>query len=342
MTKQRVVVGFSGGKDSTTAAIDLKHQGYDVHLLTMLLGFGDDEARIPKLQALANKLDMPLKIIDLQEQFHKRVVEYFLRDYAASLTPNPCAVCNVQVKFNLLLRYALDEMGAEFFATGHYADRECVDGKWFLKEPADRRKSQIYFLGLIDPEVLQYVLFPIAKYTIDQVRETVKDLPLVNKDESQDVCFLEGRTLVEYLERHMPEKFKEGDILDTDGNKMGKHPGAVYFTVGQRRGTFFAAGSKLYVLDKDVEKNTVTLGENERLMSDTVTVERIVFWRPVKKGELLDAKVRYVSRYSNAEILEVTEDTIRARFDAPVRAVTPGQLGVFYSDGLIVAAGFIR
>ncbi len=341
MTKQRVVVGFSGGKDSTAAAIDLKNQGYDVQLLTMLLGFGDDEARIPELRHLAGTLEMPLTILDLQEQFHKRVVDYFLQDYAASRTPNPCAVCNVQVKFNLLMRHALEEMGADFFATGHYADRICSDGKWFLKEPEDRRKSQIYFLGLIDPSLLQYVLFPIADYKIDEVRELVKDLPLVSKDESQDVCFLEGRSLVDYLEKHMPEKFREGDILDAEGRAIGVHPGAVYFTVGQRRGTFFASGSKLYVLGKDVEKNTVTLGENDLLMTDTVTVEKIVFWRPVKVGEVLDAKVRYVSRYSEVEVLDVTGNTIRAKFETPVRAVTPGQLGVFYHNEMIVAAGFI-
>ncbi len=341
MIKQRAVVGFSGGKDSTAAAIDLHKQGYDVQLLTMLLGFGDDGVRIPELQRLARELGFPLTVVDLQDRFREKVVQHFLSEYANSRTPNPCAVCNYEIKFNLLLRHALDEMGADYFATGHYADRISIAGKWFLTEPEDRKKSQIYFLGMIDPNSLEHVLFPIARYRIDEVREMVKELPLVNKDESQDVCFLQGRTLVAYLEEHMPEKFREGDILDSSGKKIGTHPGAIYFTVGQRRGTFFAAGAKLYVLDKDVRRNTITLGENHLLDSDTVKVERVVFWRPVAEGEVLDAKVRYVSNYSKVDIISVTGDSITARFATQVRAVTPGQLGVFYDDGAIVAAGVI-
>jgi tRNA-specific 2-thiouridylase len=210
-----------------------------------------------------------------------------------------------------------------------------------LKEPVDRRKSQIYFLAMIEPDTLARVLFPIGALTIDQVRAKVAGLPLANPAESQDVCFLQGENLAAFLSRHLPDSLKEGDILDKEGNPIGRHHGAVHFTAGQRRGTRHASDRRLYVIGRDMATNTVTLGDERDLLAETVTVKTPVFWRPLRVGERLSVKVRYQLHGQDAEITNVDPTRIQAVFLKPVRAVTPGQFGVFYDKEIIVAAGEI-
>jgi tRNA-specific 2-thiouridylase len=194
---------------------------------------------------------------------------------------------------------------------------------------------------MIEPRVLEKIVFPIAALTIGQVRAKVAGLPLANPEESQDVCFLQGEDLAPYLMRHFPESFREGDILDTGGQAIGRHRGAMHFTVGQRRGTGFASDRKRYVVARDLEANTVILGDEADLLSGTLTVKNPVFWRPLRAGESLSVKVRYQFQGHEAEIVEANAAGIRAVFKAPVRAVTPGQFGVFYDNDTIVAAGEI-
>ena len=193
-------------------------------------------------------------------------------------------------------------------ASGHYADKVCRDDRWFLREPADRRKSQIYFLAMIEPAVLERVLFPIAGLTIDQVRARVAGLPLANMAESQDVCFLQEQSLASYLSPRIPECFVAGDILDMGGRTIGRHGGAVHFTTGQRRGTRFASDRKLYVVSRDLAANTVTLGDEKDLLSDSLDVGGPVFWRPLRPGETLSVKVRYQLHGHEAEIVEAVRD----------------------------------
>jgi len=343
MSKKKVVVGLSGGKDSTTAVVLLKEQNYDVHALTMKLGLKDEEKRIRQIKHLAEVLDVPFSTIDLREMFREKVIDYFTDSYAAGLTPNPCAVCNVEIKFDLLMNRALQTLNADFYATGHYARKIEIGGRFFLTEPEDRKKSQIYFLSMIGGRALEKVLFPIADIPIDKVREIVKDLPLANKEESQDVCFLHDQRLMDFLKEHLHSHyFREGDILDVEGNKIGRHKGAVYFTIGQRRGTGFASDRKLYVVKKNVKRNTITLGDEEHLYSRGVTVIRPVFWRPVGVGEVFKGKFRYMSPFHKAVIREVSGHFIKAEFETPVKSVTPGQIGAFYDGDTIVAAGFIN
>jgi len=239
----------------------------------------------------------------------------------------------------------MNEMGKSaphsWFASGHYADKVSLDGRWFLKEPQDRRKSQIYFLAMIDPAVLAKVLFPVAALTVAQVRAKVAGLPLANPEESQDVCFLQEETLVSYLSRHLPEGFRAGDILNTHGDVIGRHQGAIHFTVGQRRGTRHASDRRLYVVGRDLAANTVTLGDESDLLSAALIVKNPVFWRPLRSGEKLSVKVRYQLHGHEAEVAEVSASGIRAVFKDPQRAVTPGQFAVFYDNDIIVAAGEI-
>jgi tRNA-specific 2-thiouridylase len=343
MKKKKVVVGLSGGKDSTTSVILLKEQNYDVHALTMKLGLEGEEKKIRQIENLTNLLDVPFTTIDISEIFHKKVIDYFVRTYAAGLTPNPCVVCNIEIKFDLLMNQALLGQKADYFATGHYAKKIEIDGRFFLTEPEDRNKSQIYFLSMIGGRALEKVLFPIAGIPLEKVRETVKELPLANKEESQDVCFLQNGRLMDFLRMRLPSSyFKEGDILDVEGNKIGRHKGVVYFTIGQRRGTNFASDRKLYVIKKDVQTNTITLGDEEHLYSPGVTVIKPVFWRPVKVGEVFKAKFRYMSPFYKAVITDISEDGLMAEFEKPVKSITPGQVAAFYDNDIIVAAGFIR
>lgn len=343
MSKKKVVVGLSGGKDSTTAVVLLKKQGYDVHALTMKLGLNNEEERIRQIEHLTGVLDVPFSTVDIRKTFREKVIDYFIDSYAAGLTPNPCAVCNVEIKFNLLMNEALQRLNADYYATGHYAKKVEIDGGFFLTEPEDRKKSQIYFLSMIGGRALEKVLFPIAEIPIERVRETVKDLPLANKEESQDVCFLHDRRLIDFLKEHLrPGYFREGDILDVDGNRIGRHRGAVYFTIGQRRGTGFASDRKLYVVRKDVRNNTITLGDEEDLYSGGVTVVRPVFWRPVGVGEVFGGKFRYMSSFHRVVVREVCGEFIRVEFESPVKSITPGQIGAFYDGDIIVAAGFIK
>jgi tRNA-specific 2-thiouridylase len=336
-----VTVAFSGGKDSTAAIQLLREQGYAVQALTMRLGLPAEDEKLARIENLARALAVPWQVSDLRHAFREKVLRYFLDSYRTGLTPNPCVVCNRQVKFGLLLAEAEKNSCGGLFASGHYADKVCLGQRWFLKEPVDRRKSQIYFLAMIEPIVLDRVLFPIASLTIQQVRAKVAGLPLANPEESQDVCFLQGENLDAYLSRHLPDSFKAGDIVDRCGNKIGRHQGVVHFTVGQRRGTGHASDRRLYVVGRDLAANTVMLGDGEDLLSTSLAVQAPVFWRPLQVGEILSVKIRYQLYGHAAEIAEVSATHIRAIFKKPVRAVTPGQFGVFYDGDIIVAAGEI-
>ncbi len=343
MSKKRVVVGLSGGKDSTAAIVLLKEQNYEVHALTMRLGLEGEEERFEKIECLTQILKVPFKTIDVRKVFKEKVIDYFVDAYAHSLTPNPCVVCNKKIKFNLLMKEALQKEGADFYATGHYARKLQINDDFFLTEPEERNKSQIYFLSMIGNQALKHVIFPLSAVPLAAVREMVKGLPLAHQEESQDVCFLHDRNLMAFLKDHLlPGYFREGYILDVNGNKIGRHKGAVYFTIGQRRGTRFSSDRKRYVIKKDVKDNTITLGEEKDLYSHSVTVIKPVFWRQVKVGEVLKTKFRYMSPFYEAIVSEVSPHFIKAAFGKPAKSVTPGQIGVFYDNDIIVAAGFIR
>jgi tRNA-specific 2-thiouridylase len=338
---QSVTVALSGGKDSTAAILLLLEQGFAVQALTMRLGLADEDGKLERIERLTRLLGVPWRVDDLGAAFRADVLDRFVAAYRHGLTPNPCVLCNRRIKFGLLLAGMMKKSPEGFFASGHYAGKEFRDGRWFLREPADRRKSQIYFLAMIDPAVLDSVLFPLSGLTVSQVRAKVAGLPLVSNRESQDVCFLQGEPLAAFLARHCPDAFQEGDFVDEQGRVIGRHRGAVHFTRGQRRGTGLASDRRRYVLRCDLAANTVTLGEESALYSGTVTVGDPVFWRPLRRGESLSVKVRYQIHGHEATIDEIDARSVRAIFREPVRAVTPGQLAVFYDGDTIVAAGEI-
>ncbi len=341
--KGTVVVGFSGGKDSTTASILLKKQGYKVKGLTMLMGFEGEAEKSEKIKKLGEAIGIEVELVDFREPFNEKVVDYFIKSYVNGETPNPCALCNRDIKFGLLMDYAFEKMGADKFATGHYADKMSIEGFDFLSEPAEQKKTQIYFLSLIGRERLKNILFPLFGMSLDKVRETVAGLPLVGGGkESQDICFLEGGKLEEFLRDRLPEDvMKPGDILDIDGKKIGTHRGAFYFTIGQRRGTGFASDRKLYVVKKDMVNNTITLGDEKYLYSEEMELKDMVFWSKAEAGDTLKVKIRYMTEPVGCTVTEITDDNIKVKFEKPVKSVTRGQVGVFYKDDIITAAGII-
>jgi tRNA-specific 2-thiouridylase len=336
-----VAVAFSGGKDSTAALLLLREQEHEVRALTMRLGLPGEEEKLGRIESLARALGASWEVVDVRAAFQEKVLDYFLRAYRSGLTPNPCVQCNRCLKFGLLLDEMKKNAPDGLFATGHYADKARAGERWFLREPLDRVKSQVYFLAAIDPAALARALFPLAGMTAAQVRRRVAGLPLANVRESQDVCFLQGEDLAGFLARHVPNGFQAGDFLDIGGQTIGRHDGALHFTVGQRRGTGHAAGRRLYVVSRDLAGNTVTLGDEIDLFSDSLTAANPIFWRPLHAGEELSVKVRYQLRGHAAVISEAGATGIRALFKEPVRAVTPGQLAVFYDGDFVVAAGEI-
>jgi tRNA-specific 2-thiouridylase len=342
MNKKKVIVSLSGGKDSTASIILLKNQNHEVHAFTMKLGLDGEEEKLKKVERLANTMKIPLKVLDIEETFKEKIIGYFRDSYAQGKTPNPCIICNKVIKFDLLLNKAIAEEDADYYATGHYANKIWTNGQFLLKEPKERSKSQIYFLSMIKREHLNRILFPLAQTSLKQVWEMVEGLPLVSKQESQDVCFLGNQNLREYLKKVLPSTyFQPGDILNIDGAKIGEHKGAVYFTIGQRRGTNFPSDRKLYVIKKDVVNNTITLGDAHHLYSNSIKVSNPVFWKRLRVGEVFQVKIRYLSPLYTAEIREVSDQHILADFKEPVKSMTPGQVGVFFQEDTIVAAGFI-
>lgn len=336
-----VTIAFSGGKDSTAAVLLLREQGHDVRALTMRLGLANEDEKLARIANLARVLQLPWDVVDVRSAFREKVLDHFIHAYHSGLTPNPCVQCNRHIKFGVLLAAMTKNIPDGLLATGHYAAKTRKEGCWFLQEPEDRRKSQIYFLAMIEPAALGRVLFPIAGLALEEVRAKVAGLPLANVKESQDVCFLQDEDLAAFLARHVPQGFRSGDLLDANGKKIGRHQGALHFTVGQRRGTGHAGGRRLYVVGRDLAADTVTLGDEPDLLSSTLAVADPVYWRPLRAGEKLAVKVRYGLRGHEADIGAAGRERIRATFKKPVRAVTPGQLAVFYDGDIIVAAGEI-
>jgi tRNA-specific 2-thiouridylase len=339
--RPRAVVAFSGGKDSTAAVLLLREQGHEVRALTMRLGLAGEGEHLARAEALARAIDVPWRAVDLEVPFRQCVLDHFVAAYGRGLTPNPCVACNRRIKFGLLLEKAAGEAAGALFATGHYADKALVDGRWLLKEPAERRKSQVYFLAAIEPRALAGAVFPLAGMTVAQVRRRVAGLPLANSEESQDACFLQGEALDSFLGRRLPGGLRPGRLLDAAGAAIGEHDGALSFTVGQRRGTRHAGGRRLYVVRRDLDAGTVTLGGEKDLLSLSLTAAAPVYWRPLRSGEALQVKVRYEAHGHEAEVREATAARIRVVFREPVRAVTPGQLAVLYDGDLVVAAAEI-
>jgi tRNA-uridine 2-sulfurtransferase len=352
MTK--VVVAMSGGVDSSVAAALLKEQGYDVigMMLRLWSEPGKEESNrccTPDSMALARrvaaKLDIPFYVIDAKDVFRNTVVEYFLDGYARGETPNPCLLCNRQIRWTFLLEHAL-AFGADFMATGHYVRKQTIDGVHQLLRAVDRNKDQSYVLHVLNQEKLAKALFPIGDHPKPEIRKIAESfsLPTASRHDSQDLCFLAGEDYRAFIQRNASQMLKPGKIVSRDGEVLGEHNGLANYTIGQRKGLGISASVPLYVLGKNAAENAVVVGTQAELGSSEL-IARDVSWMTgnAPSGTFrAEVKTRYTAKEAEATVSPLSTEQVQVRFDAPQRDITAGQAAVFYDGDLLIGGGIIQ
>ncbi|MDD3186259.1 MAG: tRNA 2-thiouridine(34) synthase MnmA [Anaerostipes sp.] len=354
--KEKVVVGMSGGVDSSVAAYLLKEQGYDVIGVTMQIWQDEEEAALEEnggccglsavddARRVAASLNIPYYVMNFKKEFKENVIDYFINEYLEARTPNPCIACNRYVKWESLLKRSLD-IGADYIATGHYARVVKLDnGRYTLKRSATLKKDQTYALYNLTQNQLSKTLMPVGEYTKDEIREIAQkiDLYVANKPDSQDICFVED-DYGKFIEEETGYKVPKGNFIDMDGNVLGQHKGIVYYTVGQRRGLGLSLKQRGFVVEVRKDTNEVVIGTNDDLMKSSLYGKDVNLMsietldRPMK----VMAKVRYNHSGAMATIEMAGEDRIKVTFDQPQRAITPGQAVVFYDEDYVVGGATI-
>ncbi|MBI5953466.1 MAG: tRNA 2-thiouridine(34) synthase MnmA [Chloroflexi bacterium] len=354
MTKQKVVVAMSGGVDSSVAAALLKQQGYDVTGMMLRLWSepGKEDSNrcctpdsMAQARRVAGILEIPFYVVDAKDVFKQTVVQYFLDGYARGETPNPCLLCNRQIRWTFLLNHAL-ALGAEFMATGHYVRMQKAEGGMQnLFRAVDHLKDQSYVLHVLTQEQLKHALFPVGEYPKPEIRRLAVEfgLPTASRADSQDLCFLAGEDYRNFLQRNTPEILQPGDIVTTGGKVVGKHNGLANYTIGQRKGLGVFFPDPLYVITKDTSRNSLIVGAADELGFTELTA-RDVNWisgeAPKEPFRSL-VKIRYSAKAAEAWVSPMEQNQASVRFDRPVRDVTAGQAAVFYQDELMLGGGII-
>ena len=355
---KRVLIGMSGGVDSSVAAYLLKERGFDVWGCTLrlydneMLGLDLPESGccsvsdILDAKSVCRSIGIEHITLDMCADFEKHVIKPFAQSYARGETPNPCIECNRHLKFSLMLKKALN-LGFDYVATGHYADIRFNDstGRYELIRPADRHKDQTYVLYSLTQTELSHTLFPLYSLEKAEIRKIAEERGFVNshKPDSQDICFVADGSYTSFLEKYTGKSEEKGDFIDKYGNVLGQHQGISHYTIGQRRGLGIALGRPVFVTAADPVRNTVTLGDEEDLFRDSVIIKDInlisidALDRPVK----VTAKTRYTHRETPAAVLPLENGTARVEFESPVRAPAPGQACVFYDGDRVVGGGTI-
>jgi len=353
--KTRVVLGMSGGVDSSAAAALLLEQGYDVVGITLKLwpqdcvNRAEDKCCGPQAvmdaRSVAHKLDIPYYLIDEAEDFQKQVINYFAEEYRAGRTPNPCVMCNEKLKFGTLINRAR-QLGAEFIATGHFARVEkSADGRMLLKRGRDARKDQSYFLFSLRQEQLARSIFPLGDLTKSDTRCVARqnELKTADKEESMEICFVPDKDYGKFLQQAKLVEKHRGEIVNLQGRVLGQHEGIEFYTIGQRKGLGISSPNPLYVIELDAANNRVVVGDESALDRDEFAVERcnwIPFETPPESMEVT-AKIRYNHPGTPATVRPQGNGGARVKLHVPQRAITPGQACVFYQDDLVVGGGWI-
>ena len=351
----RIVVGVSGGVDSSVAAYLLKKQGHEVIGLFMVNweevdGTCTAEQDFEDVKRVCNKIGIPYFSINFAKEYYERVFEYFLDEYKKGRTPNPDVLCNREVKFGPFLEQAM-KLGADMIATGHYCKKIEKDGKYYLAKADDLNKDQSYFLCQLNQEQLKAVVFPLESIDKPKVREIAKQLELstAEKKDSTGICFIGERNFKKFLQQYLPAR--KGKILDLEGNVVGQHDGLMYYTLGQRRGLNIGGrkggnGERWFVIKKDLENNIlyVSQGEDDLLFSDGLYASEMN-WIPeipqIKEFNCF-AKFRYRQPDQKVHVTIINDKEIKVDFDERQRAITPGQFVVLYTDeGLCLGGGII-
>lgn len=354
----KVVVGMSGGVDSSVAAYLLKEQGYDVIGVTMQIWQDEEQATqeenggccglsaVDDARRVAAALEIPYYVMNFKKEFKENVIDYFVEEYQNGRTPNPCIACNRYVKWESLLQRSLS-IGAEYIATGHYARVvQLENGRYTLRRSATLAKDQTYALYNLTQEQLKRTLMPVGKYTKDEVRAIAEkiNLRIANKPDSQDICFVPDGDYAAYIEEEAGVKVPEGNFVLTDGTVLGRHKGITHYTVGQRKGLGLALGYPAFVLEIRSETNEVVIGTKEESMTTQLRARNLNFMAVEDLTEPLHVftKIRYNHKGAWCTIEKTGEDEVLCTFDEPQRAVTPGQAVVFYDGEYVLGGGTIQ
>lgn len=349
---------MSGGVDSSVAAALLKRRGYDVIGITMQVwpdldpGVAEREGGCCSLSAVGDarrvcdRIGIRYYVLNFKEIFEKKVIDYFVDEYLSGRTPNPCIMCNKHIKFGELLRRA-EELGAEFVATGHYASvvHDESSGRYLLKKSADAKKDQTYALYGLTQYQLAHTLMPVGGYTKDAVRGIAQEigLPVAHKPDSEEICFVNDNDYGRFIEQRKPGRVESGYFKDTDGNILGVHKGIVHYTVGQRKGLGVTFGKPMYVVGIDAEDNSVILGDESDVFSDTLYASDLNFipFDTLDEEISVTCKIRYTAKEAPAVLTPLADGTVKVSFGAPQRAITPGQAAVFYDGDTVIGGGTI-
>jgi tRNA-uridine 2-sulfurtransferase len=353
--KARVLVGMSGGVDSSATAALLLEEGYEVIGITLKLWPQDCVNRaedkccgpqaVADARAVCHQLGIPYYLIDEAAEFQSKVIRYFADEYKAGRTPNPCVMCNQNLKFGRLIDRA-DQLGAEYIATGHFARLERNgEGRVLLKRGRDLRKDQSYFLFSLRQSQLARALFPLGDRTKSDTREVARHcrLKTADKEESMEICFVPDDDYGRFLQQADLVQKHRGDIVDLQGRVLGQHDGIEFYTIGQRKGLGLSAPKPLYVIELDAANNRVVVGDESALERDGFTVERcnwIPFDQPPERLAVT-VQIRYHHPGTAAEVFPSSDGGARVKLQTPQRAITPGQAAVFYQDDLVVGGGWI-
>lgn len=356
MEKQKIAVAMSGGIDSSITTLLLQEQGYEVVGITLQLWDSGEiqtgccsSKSVDDARAFAQKLGVPHYVVDVKDAFKACVVRNFVDEYMNARTPNPCVVCNPNVKWKYILQKA-EELGCEKIATGHYAQISSKDGKYFVTRGVDTTKDQSYVMWHLSQEQLSKTVFPLGKYKKTEIKELAEKhgfIDLVKKSESQEICFIPDDDYRGFLRDYVPDIdtiVKKGDFLSMDGKKIGEHQGFPFYTIGQRKGLGIALGVPAYVQSVDKESNTIKIGFRDDLLAHELFVSDVHFSKydsfdPVEK---LCVKIRYNTQPAPCMVERQENGWYKVSFENPVWAVTPGQSAVFYEDNDLVAGGIIE
>jgi len=354
--RKKVLVGMSGGVDSSVAAYLLKEQGYEVIGVTMQIWQDDEEfiekeggccslSAVADARRVANKIGIPFYVMNFKDAFKRNVIDYFVDEYMEGRTPNPCIACNKFIKFSSFLDKAM-AMGIDYVATGHYAIIEKQKDRYIIRKSEDDKKDQTYALYNLTQFQLERTLMPCGQYKKSQIREIAKDIGLRvhNKKDSQEICFIPDNDHGRYIKNRFPNKVREGNFVDKQGNVLGKHKGIVYYTIGQRKGLGIAFGKPMYVVDINPFKNEVVLGTIEDLLNTELIAKDINYipFDTLKEPMEVEAKIRYSQIPSKAIITPIDDGRVRVNFHEKQRAITKGQSVVFYKDDLLIGGGIIE